>query len=206
MTEEKTWANISRFQTYLFNSGDNFKSYEMLGSHKVKIDGVDGWRFAVWAPKAVNVRVVGDFNGWNGYDKMLERIETSGVWYGFFTDIAAVRRILTEPRDVEFVDLAYLLANVIFLAEILRFFQFSVGERAWTCGNGHSFVTECFLCSFQQKCGVHSTGKSYGYTSQRTEDFLEFSVFFFKCDVIYCWHMFCHLVICKILFLPDPNL
>lgn len=31
MTEEKTWANISRFQTYLFNSGDNFKSYEMLG-------------------------------------------------------------------------------------------------------------------------------------------------------------------------------
>ena len=55
MTEEKTWANISRFQTYLFNSGDNFKSYEMLGSHKVKIDGVDGWRFAVWAPKAVSV-------------------------------------------------------------------------------------------------------------------------------------------------------
>ena len=206
MTEEKTWANISRFQTYLFNSGDNFKSYEMLGSHKVKIDGVDGWRFAVWAPKAVSVRVVGDFNDWNGYDKMLERIETSGVWYGFFTDIAAVRRILTESRDVEFVDLAYLLANVIFLAEILRFFQFSVGERAWTCGNGHSFVTKCFLCSFQQKCGVHSTGKSYGYTSQRTEDFLEFSVFFFKCDVIYCWHMFCHLVICKILFLPDPNL
>ena len=87
MTEEKPWANISRFQTYLFNSGDNFKSYEMLGSHKVKIDGVDGWRFAVWAPKAVSVRVVGDFNDWNGYDKMLERIETSGVWYGFFTDI-----------------------------------------------------------------------------------------------------------------------
>ena len=87
MTEEKTWANISRFQTYLFNSGDNFKSYEMLGSHKVKIDGVDGWRFAVWAPKAVSVRVVGDFNDWNGYDKMLEKIETSGVWYGFFTDI-----------------------------------------------------------------------------------------------------------------------
>ena len=87
MTEEKTWANISRFQTYLFNSGDNFKSYEMLGSHNVKIDGVDGWRFAVWAPKAVSVRVVGDFNDWSGYDKMLERIETSGVWYGFFTDI-----------------------------------------------------------------------------------------------------------------------
>ena len=54
---------------------------------------------------------------------------------GFFTDIAAVRRILTEPRDVEFVDLAYLLANVIFLAEILRFFQFSVGEE-----HGHAVM------------------------------------------------------------------
>ena len=96
MTEEKTWANISRFQTYLFNSGDNFKSYEMLGSHKVKIDGVDGWRFAVWAPKAVSVRVVGDFNDWNGYDKMLERIETSGVWYGFFTDIEEGRKRYLE--------------------------------------------------------------------------------------------------------------
>ena len=87
MTKEETWADISRFQTYLFNSGDNFKSYEMLGAHKLKIDGKTGWRFAVWAPNAVSVRVVGDFNGWNGYDKMLERIETSGVWYGFFTDI-----------------------------------------------------------------------------------------------------------------------
>lgn len=88
MTEEKNWADISRFQTYLFNSGDNFKSYEMLGAHKVKVNGKIGWRFAVWAPNAVNVRVVGDFNGWDGHDKTLERIETSGIWYGFFTDVS----------------------------------------------------------------------------------------------------------------------
>lgn len=87
MAKEQTWADISEFQTYLFNSGDNFKSYKMLGAHKVTIDGKAGWRFAVWAPKAVNVRLVGEFNGWNGFDKELSKITTTGIWYGFFTDI-----------------------------------------------------------------------------------------------------------------------
>ncbi len=87
MAEEMTWAGISRFQVYLFNSGENFQSYKMLGAHKIKLDGKEGWRFAVWAPHAKSVRVVGDFNGWDGWDKKLEPIETSGIWYGFFTDI-----------------------------------------------------------------------------------------------------------------------
>lgn len=87
MVNEQNWANISEFQTYLFNCGDNFKSYEMLGSHKVTVDGKKGWRFAVWAPNAVSVRVVGDFNGWDGHDKHLSKINTTGIWYGFFTDI-----------------------------------------------------------------------------------------------------------------------
>ncbi|MBQ9598479.1 MAG: 1,4-alpha-glucan branching protein GlgB [Clostridia bacterium] len=87
MAEETTWAGISRFQVYLFNSGENFQSYKMLGSHKIKLDGKTGWRFAVWAPHAKSVRVVGEFNGWNGWDKMLSPIESSGIWYGFFTDI-----------------------------------------------------------------------------------------------------------------------
>ena len=151
MTEEKTWANISRFQTYLFNSGDNFKSYEMLGSHKVKIDGVDGWRFAVWAPKAVNVRVVGDFNGWNGYDKMLERIETSGVWYGFFTDIeeGMLYKYAIEAEDGE----TYYKADPYAVKSELRPGTASVtkdisnnykwGDKAWISARGkNSTLTE----------------------------------------------------------------
>ena len=151
MTEEKTWANISRFQTYLFNSGDNFKSYEMLGSHKVKIDGVDGWRFAVWAPKAVSVRVVGDFNDWNGYDKMLERIETSGVWYGFFTDIeeGMLYKYAIEAEDGE----TYYKADPYAVKSELRPGTASVtkdisnnykwGDKAWISARGkNSTLTE----------------------------------------------------------------
>ena len=51
MVEEKNWADISEFQTYLFNNGDNYKSYEMLGTRRLDIDGKKQWRFSVWAPK-----------------------------------------------------------------------------------------------------------------------------------------------------------
>lgn len=174
MTEEKTWANISRFQTYLFNSGDNFKSYEMLGSHKVKIDGVDGWRFAVWAPKAVNVRVVGDFNGWNGYDKMLERIETSGVWYGFFTDIeeGMLYKYAIEAEDGE----TYYKADPYAVKSELRPGTASVtkdisnnykwGDKTWISARGKNSTLTEPMNIYEIHIGswkIHDDGSFYTY-------------------------------------------
>ena len=78
------WSGIDEFQMYLYNEGTNFRSYEMLGPHK--IDG--GWRFAVWAPNAENVCITGDFDGWQGNQRPLEKIKTTGIWYGYFEDIA----------------------------------------------------------------------------------------------------------------------
>lgn len=88
MAKENTWAGISEFQVYLFNTGENYQSYKMLGARPAEVEGQKGWRFAVWAPNAQRVRVVGDFNGWDGEDKPLEKIGTTGVWYGFFTDLS----------------------------------------------------------------------------------------------------------------------
>lgn len=174
MTEEKTWANISRFQTYLFNSGDNFKSYEMLGSHKVKIDGVDGWRFAVWAPKAVSVRVVGDFNDWNGYDKMLERIETSGVWYGFFTDIeeGMLYKYAIEAENGE----TYYKADPYAVKSELRPGTASVtkdvsnnykwGDKAWISARGKNSTLTEPINIYEIHIGswkIHDDGSFYTY-------------------------------------------
>ena len=174
MTEEKTWAYISRFHTYLFNSGDNFKSYEMLGSHKVKIDGVDGWRFAVWAPKAVSVRVVGDFNDWNGYDKMLERIETSGVWYGFFTDIeeGMLYKYAIEAEDGE----TYYKADPYAVKSELRPGTASVtkdisnnykwGDKAWISARGKNSTLTEPMNIYEIHIGswkIHDDGSFYTY-------------------------------------------
>ena len=164
MTEEKTWAN----------SGDNFKSYEMLGSHKVKIDGVDGWRFAVWAPKAVSVRVVGDFNDWNGYDKMLERIETSGVWYGFFTDIeeGMLYKYAIEAEDGE----TYYKADPYAVKSELRPGTASVtkdisnnykwGDKAWISARGKNSTLTEPMNIYEIHIGswkIHDDGSFYTY-------------------------------------------
>lgn len=87
MVEEKNWADISEFQTYLFNNGDNYKSYEMLGTRRLDIDGKKQWRFSVWAPNAKAVSVAGEFNDWTGEGKNLQQIGTTGIWYGVFEDI-----------------------------------------------------------------------------------------------------------------------
>ncbi len=85
MSEQKIreWAGISEFQLYLYNEGTNFKAYKMLGAHKVDT----GWRFAVWAPNARRVCLAGNFNNWDNSQRPLEKIGTTGVWYGVFADI-----------------------------------------------------------------------------------------------------------------------
>lgn len=78
---------ISDFQIYLFNKGENFQSYKMLGVHKAKVSGKDGWCFTVWAPNAQSVEVIGSFNNWNGDGYVCEKVGTSGIWCGFFCDV-----------------------------------------------------------------------------------------------------------------------
>jgi len=56
---------------YLFNEGSHFRLHEKLGSHPINREGVDGTYFAVWAPDAEKIFVVGDFNDWQsrGYGR-----------------------------------------------------------------------------------------------------------------------------------------
>ncbi len=69
---------------YLFKEGSHFKLYDKLGSHVMTINGEEGVYFAVWAPGAEEVSVMGDFNGWNRESHPLKgREDESGVWEGF---------------------------------------------------------------------------------------------------------------------------
>ena len=63
-----------------FNEGTHYEIYEKLGAHSCMLDGVKGVVFAVWAPHAARVSVVGDFNGWNGKVHAMRRIEYSGIF------------------------------------------------------------------------------------------------------------------------------
>lgn len=71
---------FSEYELYLFNEGRNFASYQTLGAHLVEYDGVWGVRFAVWAPHATAVKVVGEFNHWQGDNSPMSRQGETGVW------------------------------------------------------------------------------------------------------------------------------
>ncbi len=80
---------FSEFDINLFKSGKHYKLYEKLGSHPIEIKGKKGTYFAVWAPTAKSVSVVGDFNGWQGNEHQLNvRWDESGIWEGFIPGIS----------------------------------------------------------------------------------------------------------------------
>ncbi|MBI5408049.1 MAG: 1,4-alpha-glucan branching protein GlgB [Nitrospirae bacterium] len=73
---------------YLFKEGNNFKIYDKLGSHPMIDDGLEGVYFAVWAPNAEKISVIGDFNGWDKASHPLTpRWDGSGIWEGFIPGI-----------------------------------------------------------------------------------------------------------------------
>ncbi len=72
---------------YLFNEGSHYKLYEKLGAHPLTVDGTKGTYFAVWAPNAREVYVIGDFNGWDRTRHRLQHRGKSGIWEGFINGI-----------------------------------------------------------------------------------------------------------------------
>jgi 1,4-alpha-glucan branching enzyme len=75
------------FDEHLFGEGRHERLYEKLGSHVLHLGGVDGVSFAVWAPSADGVSVVGDFNNWDGRLHQMRRLGVSGIWELFIPDL-----------------------------------------------------------------------------------------------------------------------
>ncbi len=71
---------ITEADRYVFGKGAHYEIYNKLGSHPTVMDGVEGVYFAVWAPAAKTVSVVGDFNGWIGFNHDMHLLGTSGIY------------------------------------------------------------------------------------------------------------------------------
>ena len=87
---------ISDYDLYLFNQGRLWQAYRTLGSHAMEIDGIAGVLFAVWAPNAERVSVVGDFNRWDGRVHPMTVHGFSGVWELFIPGLSQVRSTNTR--------------------------------------------------------------------------------------------------------------
>ena len=93
-------SELSEFDLYLFHQGTNYHAYEMLGAHFVERDGRKGVRFAVWAPHAKSISVVGDFNEWDTRVNPMTRGRDGEIWEVFIPDIeeGAVYKYAIEPQ------------------------------------------------------------------------------------------------------------
>ncbi len=78
---------LTDFDIHLFAEGNHHRIYEKLGAHMAEVDGVKGVYFAVWAPNARNVSVLGDFNWWDGRKHQM-RLTDGGIWELFIPGLA----------------------------------------------------------------------------------------------------------------------
>jgi 1,4-alpha-glucan branching enzyme len=74
---------LTDYDLHLWAEGSHYRVYEKLGAHIAYRDGKAGTQFAVWAPNARHVSVIGDFNGWAAGRNPMQPVESSGVWAGF---------------------------------------------------------------------------------------------------------------------------
>ena len=82
------FSRFSDLDIHLFRQGKHYKLYEKLGSHPGKVEGQEGCYFAVWAPNALRVAVIGSFNKWNvNAHQLTKKWDDSGIWEGFIPGV-----------------------------------------------------------------------------------------------------------------------
>jgi 1,4-alpha-glucan branching enzyme len=90
---------ITEYDVYLFSQGKHTRIYDKLGAHLMQIGAAAGAHFAVWAPNADRVSVVGDFNSWDGRAHPLRRLGPTGIWEIFIPGLSEGARYKFEIRS-----------------------------------------------------------------------------------------------------------
>ena len=110
---------LGELDLYLLAEGRHDHAYRQLGAHVIKHEGVTGTRFAVWAPNACGVSVVGDFNHWNNRQHPLRSRGASGLWEIFIPNVGIGTHYKFSIRNAQGLDLP-LKADPIALAAEVR--------------------------------------------------------------------------------------
>lgn len=94
-------GNISEYDMYLFGAGVHYDMYMKLGAHPCKKGRWQGVNFAVWAPNAKRVWVIGSFNDWNETSHEMKRLEPNGIYELFISNvkIGDMYKYLIETQD-----------------------------------------------------------------------------------------------------------
>lgn len=96
-----TGSRLSEIDLHLYGEGNHHRIYDKLGAHLDTLDGVKGVSFAVWAPNARNVSVLGDFNHWDGRQHQMRPLGSSGIWGLFVPNVVVGASYKYEIKNHE---------------------------------------------------------------------------------------------------------
>ncbi|MFM8882165.1 MAG: alpha-amylase family glycosyl hydrolase, partial [Betaproteobacteria bacterium] len=101
MSELERERYISSYDLWLLSEGSHFRPYECLGAHPYTMGDQIGTRFALWAPNAQAVWVIGDFNDWDDNAHPLDKDDSSGIWLGFVDGASRGQRYQFRVRQYD---------------------------------------------------------------------------------------------------------
>ena len=168
-------AFLGEQDLYLFNEGSHVRLYEKLGAHPGELEGVEGTYFAVWAPSAERVSVVGEFNGWHGGRHRLRPRGASGIWEGFVPEVGAgsLYKFRIAPgggaRVLEKADpFAFACEVPPKTASIVWELEFEWGDRSWMRKRGSANALEAPISVYELHVGswrrvAEEGGRSLSY-------------------------------------------
>ena len=167
------WPVITDYDLYLFNEGKNMRIFDKLGAHTMTVDGIPGILFAVWAPSAKRVSVVGNFNGWDGRQYQMRMRGASGVWEIFIPEVGEYEyykyEIKAQNNDVflkadpygYYAELKPQTASIVYNID-----KYVWHDEKWLTERGQSDTTKKPMSIYELHLGswmkpVHNDEESY---------------------------------------------
>jgi 1,4-alpha-glucan branching enzyme len=184
--ERRTMSFLSDFDLHLLAEGNHYRSYERLGAHVVAQEGATGTAFAVWAPAAAQVSVIGEFNGWDPAANPLAPRGYSGVWETFVPAIGTgtLYKYRITAGDGSLVDKAdpYAFAAERPPGTASRVFElagYAWGDQQWMAGRGRTStlsaplsIYEVHIGSWMRQAEEENRWLTYGELASRLADYV----------------------------------
>jgi 1,4-alpha-glucan branching enzyme len=179
---------MTDYDVYLFREGKNCRLYDKLGAHQMEVDGVRGTHFAVWAPNAAMVSLVGDFNSWKADSAPLfSHADGSGIWEGFVPGMgngSLYKYHITSRNEGYYVDkadpFAFFSETPPKTASVVWDLAHSWTDKEWASARRRAnslespfSVYECHLGSWRRAPEEHDRPLSYSETAELLPGYLK---------------------------------
>ena len=159
---------LGEVDLHLIGEGRHERLWDVLGAHVRSVGGATGTDFAVWAPNARGVRVVADFNGWNGHDHEMKNLGPSGVWELFVPDVGDGTRYKFEihgadgPWSLRADPLAFQAEVPPATASVVFTSRYEWGDAEWMAARARTTTAhDRPMSTYEVHLGSWRRGRSY---------------------------------------------